>query len=247
MSKQRYVIMLGQVFRWEEKAPFVESGKSVEGAVEYDLDTGKCKCHECGEWYSRLDIHTSRSPAHPSPREYKIARRLQLSRTIGLTRKNPHAKLHPGMRPGALSREIIQRGVASRRAFPYRSHEKRNEQGTCLAQIITHLQAKAAELGRTPRQEDIAPKILYSVANRFGTFSRALAAAGLELNRVYRSKESLIEILRDFYVLNQRLPGKKDWGTGRLPFDGVYSRNFGSLPAAYAAAGLRLVAQEQAA
>jgi hypothetical protein len=46
MSKQRYVIICGQVFRYEDKSPFVPSGRSVNGALEYDKSGESIKCHE---------------------------------------------------------------------------------------------------------------------------------------------------------------------------------------------------------
>lgn len=245
MSKQRYVIIRGQVFRWEEKAPFVPSGESVLGAVEYDLETKRCKCHHCGEWFERLDIHTSRAAEHPTAREYKYQHGLRASKPIGLKISRPNARLTPGMRPGRVSPEVQRRAVDARLSRRYRSYEETNERGVCHAQVVTLLQGLSAELGRTPKEEEAGGKILCACVRRYGSFNKALLAAGLEPNRVQRSKEMLIEILRDFYVLNGRLPWRTEWGTGRLPRPKVFYTHFGSLHDAYAEAGLALVARQR--
>lgn len=75
MQKQRYVIIRGQVFRWEEKAPFAPSGKSIEGAIEYDRDKESLKCHECGDWHRGLaghvaSLHKEKQGAPWGTREY---------------------------------------------------------------------------------------------------------------------------------------------------------------------------------
>ena len=76
MAKQRYVIVRGQVFRWEEKEPFTPSGKSVKGALEYDREAEKLKCHECGRWKSGLGGHVR---VHGiTSREYKLRHSLRL-------------------------------------------------------------------------------------------------------------------------------------------------------------------------
>ena len=56
-KEQRHVLIRGHVFKWEEKEPFVQSGVSVAGAVEYDFANDKLRCHECGEWFLNLGSH----------------------------------------------------------------------------------------------------------------------------------------------------------------------------------------------
>jgi hypothetical protein len=57
----------------------------------------------------------------------------------------------------------------------------------------------------------------------------------------------LIEALRDFYVLNSRLPTARDWRSGILPNQKTYERHFGGLRGAYKAAGLGKVVPQEAA
>jgi len=40
-----HVIIRGHVFTREEKSPFVVSGESLLGALEYNQDTDETKCH----------------------------------------------------------------------------------------------------------------------------------------------------------------------------------------------------------
>jgi hypothetical protein len=56
-GRETHIIISGTMFPWAEKAPYVRSGESVLGAVEYDAKTDRIKCHECGEWEAHVGIH----------------------------------------------------------------------------------------------------------------------------------------------------------------------------------------------
>jgi hypothetical protein len=56
----RHVLIRGHLFTHTEKAPFVSSGESLLGALEYDLARDLVKCHECGAWKRGLGAHVLR-------------------------------------------------------------------------------------------------------------------------------------------------------------------------------------------
>src|SRR5215831_15274387 len=77
-SKQRYVIIHGQVFRWEEKAPFVRSGRSLLGALEYDDETEALKCHQCGQRFKMLSQHIRQAHSSLGIGQYKAKHGLRM-------------------------------------------------------------------------------------------------------------------------------------------------------------------------
>jgi hypothetical protein len=52
------VIIRGHVFPRAEKEPFVASGESLLGALEYNQETDQTKCHECGKMNGCLGRRT---------------------------------------------------------------------------------------------------------------------------------------------------------------------------------------------
>lgn len=64
-DSSRHVILMDAVFRWEEKAPFEPSGKSVLGALEYNKACETVRCHECGDWFAKY-----RRPCLDAPQDY---------------------------------------------------------------------------------------------------------------------------------------------------------------------------------
>lgn len=247
MSQQRYIMIRGEVFRWEEKEPFVVSGHSVHGAVEYSLVEDKLKCHDCGEWYQNLSGHTAH--AHQSSRDFKIRHGLNITSplivpSLRAARKKCFASLSPEQRRANLQKARAA-WTGEKNYAPKQLGEGINFNGTCLAQTILKLQALACDLGRTPTEDDAPKPLYYAVHNRFGSWNRGLIAAGIDVINVAKfGKPQLREILRDFYVLNKRLPKKSEYGTGRLPVDATYRRHYGSMAAAYADAGLALVGRK---
>jgi hypothetical protein len=240
---QRYVIMRGQVFRWEEKEPFVSSGKSILGALEYDRDADALRCHVCGGWYRRLGNHIANREDHPDTQAYRLEHGIR--RTTGLwspglrqlAREQARAELSKSNGFSVITAEqrhnaIARAAMTQRRGIP--KHESRNERGRCDAQ----LRAKILSL---------AP---VSAADGMAARSRMGGVTALRPRR-YRgvtfTEPILRELLIDFYVLNRRLPHARDWGKGSLPSQGCYGKMYGGMKAAYEAAGLGLIAAKEPA
>lgn len=247
MKHADYVIIRGEVFRWEEKAPFTQSGKSIMGAVEYDRDQEKLKCHECGTWHRSLAIHIARSH---SAREYRQSHGLFASSPL-ITPAQKRASISNLTKGRELHPEKFSIPTFTKRGkfSPKRAvGEYMNIVGSCPAQTLLELRKLAEKLGHVPTSTEAGFKLTQRCQSRFGSFNNALKQSGLEPghNYSYHSRQSLIESLIDFYVLNRRLPKWNDMGRGRLASLPTFKKHFGSLPGAFYAAGLGLVFEGRA-
>lgn len=234
------VIVLGQVCDWEEKAPFVPSGKSVLGALEYDPKMDKVKCHECGEFQRAIGVHARKAHGLDS-REYKITHGLRASSslsgptTIAKKRSSVHLKRPPSARFMAARRTGSRKGTSQM--------ELRNARGTCQAQLVERMKRLAEQLGRSPESKDVhAAGLSSAITTHIGRLSQLQELAGLVVTKCGMrdrfSKDILMEVLRDFFVSNKRIPSFRDWRSGLLPCPRTFKRHFGSLANAYLAAGL---------
>lgn len=191
------VLLHGMPFRAKDKAPFIRSGKSVLGAIEYDALSKTVKCHECGAWHGWLPTHILHMHGL-SAREYRQAhglcgdnplcapeKSMQLRKIYTRTRR--HGKIGP-LRRGAADR-VSALGVASRlqkKIFPSLSQETRNLRRVCPAQLLARLQELAQRLGHTPTGEELhAHGILrQTLMATFGSVAEAMHLAGLPSNPV---------------------------------------------------------------
>lgn len=242
--QNRYILLMGQVFNWEDKAPFVPSGKSVLGAVEYDKDSDTLKCHECGKWVEHLGNHVL---VHDlTSREYKAKHGINLrssmisrSASAALSRAaRGRGIFFKGIRGNRSGSRPRARGTASQTKF-----ELRNIRGTCRAQLIHRLNKLSEDLGRNPSSRDMKAAGLGSAEKILGTgwTNELRKLAGLEplgRGKHVASRAVLLEVLRDFFVLNGRVPTTRDFRTGLLPDIKAYYRYFGCMANAYMEAGL---------
>jgi hypothetical protein len=258
---ERYVLIGGQVYRWKEKAPFVRSGKSLLGALEYDHKGDSLKCHECGQSFKMLGQHVRQK--HPlDVREYKARHGLRMGMSLigpglrdrlskGIRSRLDPKTLRQNMERAqtslnALRAELTARGEPTR-FFAKGMHrgvaDERNERGTCQAQSLLKLKTIAVRLGRVPAYDDIPRNLITSIKEHCGGIRKAWEILGFDPLRKIHTKELLVENLQDFYVLNQRLPRACDWKKGRLAAQRTYLLHFGSMAEAYRAAGMALVAE----
>lgn len=184
----RKVLIRGHVFAYEEKAPFVASGKSVLGALEYDFKRDLVKCHECGEWFASIASHLSNGQkihGDLTVAEYKkrhginlhgsglVAIGVRLKQQASLTnRKQSGMPLRSTKKPTGTE-------------FTGKAHvssswqERKNVNARCQAQTIFRIQVLAATLGRTPTKAELAKAGLHSLWRDFGNYSLAMEEAGL--------------------------------------------------------------------
>lgn len=129
---------------------------------------------------------------------------------------------------GSFSDGIIAAGLKpTRRKFNRKPCNKTSKQ-----EIITEIQNKAEELRRTPRNFEV--DIAKIAINKFGSWNKALQAAGLEVNQKNYSRLEIIQLIQDYAKENKRTPRRCDLSINHH----ACRRIFGSWIEAIRAAGL---------
>lgn len=264
--KQEKVIICGLVFLKHEKEPYVRSGKSLQGVQEYDSERDMLRCHECGKWYSRLAQHITKRhglkltdyrlnhalPSSASLVSLGLASTIRAKARTNLVDPKAHPRVSTReMKPPSMTPEAN----AKRRATWI---AKRNLKARCDEQLKNRILKIATDLGRTPTYAEMAAYSVWigneakarriSARNLMESMGLTPISSGQKVGSVAPkwSREILIEALRDFFVLNGRVPKPSEWNIGILPKPPVYRRYFGSMQAAYEAAGLAKVAEKAA-
>jgi ROS/MUCR transcriptional regulator protein len=254
-----HVIIKGDVFEYSEKLPYVTSGVGLHGVMAYDRELDKVQCNECGEWFKKLSQHI---PVHGmTTSDYR--------RAHGLNRKSPLAvpSIVETMRANLAARtDFRSRGLLSRVArraagLPFvggkrgRDHERANIHGKCQAQLMASFYSLRDRLGRTPSYREFSEtynsgNVTYTIAASFDkTWAQFCEYCGSIPNKAGpRNKWStaaIIELLRDFFVKNGRVPGQRDSIlSGRQLYRNCRSY-FGSFRDACVAAGLTQAYEQQ--
>lgn len=144
-----YVMIRGHIFKSEEKQPFIPSGVSIYGAVEYDFERDRLRCHECGLWFASLAAHLGHGAHEIGVREYKIKHGLRLMASL-VSREGSRVRSVTSRANKTGESLAINRSRNPRQA-PVRIHgERRNEEGKCAAQLSFRIHSMAKQLGRTP-------------------------------------------------------------------------------------------------
>jgi len=260
---EQHVKINGKTFLYKQKAPFVASGMSVLGAIEYDAEADKVRCHECGEWFKRVDTHAFKAHGILA-RDYKIKHGLR--QKTAMTNEKFRIDNSRRMTEMVAAEDPVRYRVrmAKVRSMAQRKRggtkpvwmEKRNERGGCAAQLLERIKQLASKVGHTPstvemRKAGIHPFSACLVLN-VKNIGAVTSLADLFPNKLCPGKGHrysntvLTEMLRDFYVSHERLPRRTDHRRGLLPNDKTFCRRFGSMKNAYRAAGLGLVAAAEA-
>lgn len=263
------MVRLGRtLYLYQAKAPFVVSGQSVRGALEYWPSRDSLKCHECGKWKENLgghvgivhcmssgDYRSKHGLLHDTPLVSEGMRNQSSQRFRDISRRSP-SKFIDGRASGLAV--MHQWGAANlvaanrQRAGLRMSYEKRNGRAICHAQLLYRVKRVRAILGHAPNSRELlehglhAGSLLYAFNLRsLIDFMGLVDMLGPE-NSSQINKPLLIEILRDFQARHGRLPSERDFGR-RLPSKAEFIREFNSVYNAYSAAGLGIVAQQEVA
>lgn len=259
MTNEEQVLIRGKCFLYRQKAPFVPSGKSVYGALEYNESRDAIRCHECGDYFQTLSQHLGKRH-HLTATEYKD--RHGLRRAAPLWTPGMSARMSQRITTLRVSGHRVERfanihqavtsSVLSRKRKPPATAELRNEHGTCQAQILNRLRDLSERTGRTPTKAEIEASGLTIKSACLALNVRNLGALMTLVGLLPRqrsttlahkySPELLVELLRDFYVKHGRLPGKADRRMRLVPSMSTYRFHFGSMRGAYEAAGLSAAA-----
>lgn len=199
------VLIRGHVFDYEEKAPFVPSGKSVFGALEYDNGADKVRCHECGAWFSAINDKHLGYKHKLDASEYRVKH--GLNATTGLCTPSFSAKCKKGISERSSMDKEWAAQKTSRLLNANRDHrslhgsnktnrgkqrERLNQVGRCEAQTCFKIQQLAKTIGRTPTRDELAEIGIYpSLLKRsFGSYAAALESCELQPRKPGRRKEA---------------------------------------------------------
>ena len=166
-----HIILSGLVFPWIEKAPYVMSGYSVLGGLEYNQAEEVVKCHECGEWFKELGTHVYRTHG---------LRAVAYKQERGLSNRSSLAAI--GSRK-LRAKNLRTRGLVGNGGFKVGhpqygttrySPEVRNLRGACLAQLQHRARQLLIQLGRVPTAADFRAAGLHHavIKNAFGVSLR---------------------------------------------------------------------------
>lgn len=244
---QRKIRIDGVVMLYRMKAPYVRSGKSVLGGLEYNEERDLVRCHECGGWFKSVAVHSAMKHNIPAA-EYKkkhglkrhsslVCEKFRLACSNRMAASN-HAN---GGTPLQLDAELRDRAVAALRSRPkerrgYFSGERRNQTAQCQAQLLDRIRKLAEQLGHTPSQEELRAAGLSRDTLVFGlnvkNFSEAVAMAGLTPNPLGArgkrySREQVIELFRAIRSTYGREPNWSDIKRKLLPSYSSIRGHFG--------------------
>ena len=261
MNIKRHVVIDGEVLFYQQKAPYVASGVSIKGALEYDPQTDRVRCHECGTWFKDLAHHVT---VHKlTVEEYK--KRHGFGKKAALISEGlRQQRLTVGIRHSADVRERFRPALEQRlRNWPKHdpnrnvrpwSEEKKNKHGSCQAQLLQRLKSLTTNLGHSPGVKElnsagIRPSTLCAAFNVY-TIADVYSLLRMEPRREYSARKQyspvmLVELLRDFYGKHHRIPTVSDFYRGIIPHAEIYRRTFGSIENAFFEAGLLGVYEKQ--
>lgn len=187
-QRETDIFVRGLVLPWIDKAPFVPSGMSVLGAVEYDRNTDKTKCHECGEWYSSLSCHIRghKISATAYRKKHGITLKSKINGLKAQEKQAQIAKNRKGSKTFTVGHPRYGSGLGPPKGRPL-SLEILNLEGKCQAQISAQLVALHAKLGRTPTANEIRAQGL-RIATIESVFGAKMKQVLLRLNMKPRHK-----------------------------------------------------------
>jgi ROS/MUCR transcriptional regulator protein len=165
-----HVLVRGFVFTYEEKAPFVVSGKSLWAAIEYDEKQGLVKCHECGEWMQSIGQHSTLTH-HLTARNYKLKHGLNLSTSLDappyrqrrVMEVRSRANNTAGLAPTCAGEAGKNRG----KHLVHPSSELANSRGRCQAQTLFKILCFIKRTGQKPELKDLGGITHHAICTLF--------------------------------------------------------------------------------
>lgn len=236
------------------------SGFGYLGTIAETKDGKYIQCYECGKLFTKLSIHI---PVHNiTVKEYRdkyeiaystpLASRLARERQSVIYRENISSKTHKKAIAGLAKYRADVKDGKRPHILPKQGSllERKNKKGTCPDQLIDKLQKLTADnnghIGYRELQKNHTA-FLGNIIRTFGTLVKARKMANLS-NKGYDvfrySEEQLVEALRDFYQLHNRVPTCTDFKSeNNLPNYKAYISRWGSINRARFMAGIPLIVQ----
>jgi hypothetical protein len=223
-ANKRQVRILNRIFDYEEKAPFVPSGRSLQGAVEIDPKSGFAKCHECGHWMESIGNHVARAHSMTA-KGYKIKHGLRAKTSLSSTRLHEQRKL--------LSKQLwlsgrlaLPPGNWGRHRWHQSTEEGNNVRGLCPVQMPKKIRELAGKLGHMPSTKEVEKAgILYKILrDRYGSGADGIELCcrdlGLKPNRrpysVSAHQNEHLDSVVSFVLSKGRAPTRSDFAKGVL-------------------------------
>lgn len=224
-SHDRKVLIRGHIFDYSEKEPFVVSGVSVLGALEYDPAADKIRCHECGSWFRSITNLHLQWMHRISSRDYKVKHGLNAKTALccpsastnirkaessGLRRNKKWRKERTDRLLDASRKHKQVHG--NNRSNRKMQAERANEIGRCEAQTLFRIQVLAAERHRTPTRDELLAAGIYPslLVRHFGSYANALELAGLK-PRTSGSRKESANLPNGFPSKDELLSNKSLW------------------------------------
>lgn len=188
-----HVIIGGVVFPWASKFPYVDSGRSILGGIEYNQKADLIRCHKCGCWFRSLALHV-RKQEGLGTREYRTQHGLAQTSALNVpsivrahktTAKKLSRKFKHNISSGAHNKGVpaslssIQRGRQG-------CAEINNLRMICAAQLKNRIMLLAFRVNGTPTKEDLYKERLHrrTLMHAFGVpVATLFKSLGLSLNR----------------------------------------------------------------
>jgi hypothetical protein len=253
----QWVIIKGVKHLRAAKEPIAESGKSLKGALQYDPETDKIKCHECGDWFVNYGGHAKNSHfPHVSARRYKKKHGFKASTPLLGMRLRSFQKKQAldnncarTLRPTPVGHARYGSGKRGPRTI-----EDLNDTDDCPLQIPYRIKKIAEQKGRTPTEAEMRASgmSIAAIHQIYRSINRAVAKAGLGRHKGgitksgpqnKLSEDAMIADLLSYYWLHGAWPQVNHLGRrNHMAHYGSYVRHFGGLPQAIAKAESRLQA-----
>ncbi|MGA7366458.1 MAG: hypothetical protein WBX04_15135, partial [Candidatus Sulfotelmatobacter sp.] len=244
-GRETHIIIAGTMFPWAEKAPYVRSGESVLGAIEYDEKADQIKCHGCGNWYESIAYHVD--PAHgQSARMYRVVHGITTKTSLMIPRLALDAARRglermTGTVLPAYSETVRAKALESARrvvaGHPVLNRRRLSEQANlharCRAQLVARIQTLYRQLDRPLYRKDlktagICPETAESV---FGTkLSQVFAELRIPMARRrvnYYSDDELLASVRERAAELNRPVFKRDFQSWTGPHFATLRKRFG--------------------
>lgn len=215
----------GFVTMYNYKEPFMafeapswnsDKGHGFTGVLLHDRNTDTIQCHLCGKWFESLQAHTKKEHG-VKPNDYKQLTGLA-KRTVLLNEAQRKVLIENGikysgnLRPGGKHTEEQKEKIRASLIKRGGTMEKKNEEGTCPAQLISRLKKLYEQLGRTPTDSEVT--FHQTLRKVYGTMEEACRIAEIPYRpsgktihtREKYTKVFCIKFLKDHYEKNHKFP-----------------------------------------
>ena len=182
-----HVIIGGIVFPWAAKAPYTPSGYSTLGAMEFNQNENRLRCHMCGEWFQSVGCHVRASEGITAA-QYR--RDHGLRHVTSLSVPSVHEKFVRQGRRGTKRRSFKPGQVIARKSIRENPGcaEMLNLRMHCQAQIRKRIMITAFKVDGTPSARDLKEHEGLdhrTIKQALGlTLSQVMINLGLKPNRV---------------------------------------------------------------